>query len=52
MIMNIILSFPGKKGFLLNNSAKIQPTDQTSTAEVYSIHDKSNSGALYHLVAT
>lgn len=34
---------------LPNNSARIQPNDQISMAWVYSVEDKSTSGALYHL---
>ncbi len=58
---SILLSDPGKNGFLLNNSANKHPTDQTSTlnyynnmipVDEYSFQDNNNSGALYHLVAT
>jgi hypothetical protein len=45
-------SLPGKRGLALNISAKIQPTDQTSIALVYSLKVNIISGALYHLVAT
>lgn len=45
-----LLLFPLKKVFLFNNSAKIHPTLQISTAASYSLYDNSNSGALYHLV--
>jgi hypothetical protein len=41
----------GRSTFLLINSAKIQPTDQTSIAPVYYFHERITSGALYHLVA-
>lgn len=41
----------GRSGLRIINSAKIQPTDQTSIAAVYFFHDKMTSGALYHLVA-
>ena len=47
-----LLFVPGKIGFLFSNSAKIQPTDQTSTDAPYSVYANNNSGALYHLVAT
>lgn len=45
-------SLPGKRGFPLNISAKIQPTDHTSIAFVYSLNVNMISGARYHLVAT
>ena len=47
--MNIL---PGNNGVLPNNSAKIHPIDQISTAFVYSEAFKITSGALYHLVIT
>ena len=43
---------PGKRGALANSSAKMHPTDQISTAFVYSEAFKITSGALYHLVTT
>ena len=39
-----------KNVFLFNNSAKMHPIDHMSTDPLYSLNDKSNSGALYHLV--
>src|SRR5450432_1102528 len=45
-------SFPGNRGLPLNISAKIQPTDQTSMAFVYSLKVNIISGALYQRVAT
>lgn len=47
-----LVSVPGKNGFLCNISAKIQPTLHISTEVVYWFALRSNSGALYHLVAT
>jgi len=41
----------GRSGFLIISSARMQPTDQTSIADVYLRQDKMTSGALYHLVA-
>jgi hypothetical protein len=41
----------GSKGFLISNSAKIHPTDQTSIAAVYFFHERMTSGARYHRVA-
>ena len=41
----------GNNGFLLINSARMHPTDQTSIDVVYLFQDKITSGALYHLVA-
>src|SRR5271156_5363398 len=45
-------SLPGKRGLPLNISARIQPTDQTSMALVYSLNVSMISGARYHRVAT
>ena len=42
-----LLSEPGKKGRLLRSSAKIHPTDQTSTELSYSFQQSNNSGARY-----
>ena len=42
-LKNVLLLVPGKNGFLLNNSAKIHPTLQTSTASLYSFQDNNNS---------
>jgi len=41
----------GNNGFLMSSSARMQPTDQTSIAELYFFHERITSGALYHLVA-
>lgn len=46
------LIFPGEKGFPLNISASIHPTDHTSIDLVYILNESITSGALYHLVAT
>jgi len=43
---------PGKRGVLPINSAKMQPTDQISTALVYSEAFKMTSGARYQRVTT
>ena len=45
-------TLPGKSCFRTSISAKIQPTDQTSTAEVYSTMERMSSGARYQRVAT
>jgi hypothetical protein len=45
-------SSPGKSGCLPNSSARIHPTDQISTAFVYSLALRMTSGARYHLVTT
>jgi hypothetical protein len=41
----------GSSGLRMISSARMHPTDQTSIAAVYFLHDKITSGALYHLVA-
>jgi len=41
----------GNSGFLMINSARMHPTDQTSIAAVYFLQDNITSGARYHLVA-
>jgi len=41
----------GSRGFLIISSARIQPTDHTSIAELYFLQERITSGALYHLVA-
>lgn len=45
-------SYPGNNGCLPYSSAIIQPTDQISTAFVYSLAFKITYGARYHLVTT
>ena len=45
-------SLPGNKGFLFMSSIKMQPTDHTSIAAVYSEEFSKSSGALYHRVTT
>ena len=45
-------SSPGKRGCLPKSSARMQPTDQMSTALVYSLALRITSGARYHLVTT
>lgn len=45
-------SLPGNRGFPLSISARMQPTDHTSMALVYSLKVNMISGARYHLVAT
>lgn len=47
-----LVSVPGRKGFLCNISAKMQPTLHISTEVVYWLALKRSYGALYHLVAT
>jgi hypothetical protein len=42
-------SLPGKSGFPLSISARTQPTDQMSMAQVYSLNVSMTSGARYHL---
>lgn len=46
------LVLPGKRGYLLISSARIQPTDHISTALEYLYDPRTISGAQYHLVAT
>lgn len=41
----------GKRTLRRINSARMQPTDQTSIAAVYCFQDKITSGARYHRVA-
>ena len=43
---------PGNKGFWFTISAKIQPTDHTSTGVEYCLAPRRISGALYHNVTT
>ena len=43
---------PGNNGCLPNNSEKIHPTDQISTAFEYSLGHRITSGALYQRVIT
>jgi hypothetical protein len=43
---------PGKRGFWFTISAKMQPTDHTSTGVEYCRAPKRISGALYHSVTT
>jgi hypothetical protein len=43
---------PGKRGVLPSNSAKMHPTDQISTALVYSEAFRITSGARYQRVTT
>jgi hypothetical protein len=43
---------PGKRGFPLSISARMQPTDHTSMAFVYSLKVNMISGARYQRVAT
>lgn len=45
-------SRPGKRGLPESISARIQPTLQTSMANVYSLNVNIISGARYHRVAT
>jgi hypothetical protein len=57
-VKEIILSIwfkvelPGKIGFPISISAKIQPMLQTSADLPYELDPRRTSGALYHLVAT
>tara|TARA_B110001469_G_C9612247_1_gene304610 strand:- start:794 stop:952 length:159 start_codon:yes stop_codon:yes gene_type:complete len=41
----------GRRGFLMISSARMHPTDQTSIAAVYFLHERITSGALYQRVA-
>lgn len=43
---------PGKRGALVNNSAKKHPTDHISMEVVYSLEPNKSSGALYQSVTT
>jgi hypothetical protein len=45
-------SSPGNSGCLPNSSARMHPTDQMSTALVYSLAFRMTSGARYHRVTT
>ena len=47
-----IQSLPGNRGLPLSISARMQPTDQTSIALVYSLNVNMISGARYQRVAT
>lgn len=55
--LNILLSSsyyfcPGKSGFMLHISAKMQPTDQISMLFEYFWEPRRTSGGLYHRVTT
>ena len=47
-----ISDLPGKSGFFMRNSAKMQPTDHMSMGVLYSLAPSSSSGARYHSVTT
>jgi len=47
-----ISDLPGKSGFFMRNSAKIQPTDHMSIDVLYSLAPSRSSGARYHNVTT
>jgi len=47
-----ISDLPGKSGFFMRNSAKMQPTDHISMGVLYSFSPRRSSGARYHSVTT